>query len=115
MTMKRILLLALIVLSATPGPALAGAAGFTLVNQSGNGITALAIRRTGTAAWQPVGNALSSGARSKVAFADPDCAFDIKATLAGSGEAVWRGVNLCEVASVTLRRDASGATWAEYD
>ena len=113
--MKKLLELALFAIALTPAPAIAGAAGFTLVNQSGSGISALAIRRTGTQAWQPVGNALSLGARSKVAFADPDCAFDIKATLAGNGEAVWRGVNLCEVASVTLRRDASGATWAEYD
>ena len=29
--------------------------------------------------------------------------------------AVWAGVNLCEVKSVTLNRNASGATWADYD
>jgi hypothetical protein len=96
-------------------PAMAGTDGFTLVNQSGSGIGALAIRRTGTQAWQPVGSPLSLGARSKVAFTDQDCAFDIKATLTGGKEAVWRGVNLCEVSNVTLRRDSSGATWAEYD
>jgi hypothetical protein len=105
----------LAVLVAAPVPAIAGANGFTLVNQSGSGITALSIRRTGTQAWQPVGNALSLGARSKVAFSDQDCAFDIRATLAGDGEAVWRGVNLCEVTNVTLQRNASGATWVEYD
>lgn len=113
--MKKLLQIALFAFALAPVPAIAGAAGFTLVNQSGSGITALAIRRTGTTEWRPAGNALSLGARSKIDFADPDCAFDIKATLAGSGEAVWRGVNLCEVANVTLRRDASGATWAEYD
>src|SRR5690349_10187148 len=95
--------------------AAAGPDGFTLINQSGTAITALSIRRTGTEAWQPVGNALSLGARSKVSFKDEDCAFDIKATLAGGGEAVWRGVNLCEVSNVTLQRNAAGATWVDYD
>ncbi|QNN65474.1 hypothetical protein H9L12_02390 [Sphingomonas rhizophila] len=109
------ILTALALLVTTPTAAIAGANGFTLVNQSGSGITSLSIRRTGTQAWQPVGNALSLGARSKVAFADEDCAFDIRATLAGDGEAIWRGVNLCEVTNVTLQRNAAGATWVEYD
>ena len=48
-------------------------------------------------------------------FSDADCAFDIRAKLAGDGEAVWSGVNLCEVSRVTLRRGPSGTTFASYD
>ena len=99
----------------SPVAALAGANGFALVNQSGAALSGLSVRRTGTTEWHPLGSALSPGASTKIAFTDPDCAFDIKAALAGSGEAVWRGVNLCEVANVTLQRDATGATWVDYD
>lgn len=96
-------------------PASAQVNGFALVNQSGAGLSGFAIRRTGTTEWQSLSAGLSNGARTKLGFSDPDCAFDLKANVAGSGEAVWRGVNLCEVSSVTLRRDASGSTWVDYD
>lgn len=100
---------------AVPGAALAGAAGFTLVNGTGSAISGVSIKRTGTAAWTSLGAAASPGARTKVAFTDPDCAFDLKASVGGAGETVWSGVNLCEVSSVTLHRDASGLTWVDYD
>ena len=56
----------------------------------------------------------SPGARQHIDFSDPDCAFDIQAKLAGGATAVWRGVNLCEVSAVVLNRNASGATWVDY-
>ena len=111
--MKR-LALALLA-AATAAPALAGAGNFTLVNQSGANIASLSIRRTGTAAWSALPNAASQGASTAVRFSDADCAFDIRAKLAGDGEAVWSGVNLCEVSRVTLRRGPSGTTFASYD
>ena len=46
-------------------------------------------------------------------FTDPDCAFDIRANVAGAGPVTWAGVNLCDVKSVTLKRDdrqARGST-----
>lgn len=113
MTIFRFAVAAALILS--PVAAIAGASGFAIVNQSGAALSGLSVRRTGTSDWHPLGAGLSPGAKSKFSFTDPDCAFDIKATLAGSGEALWRGVNLCEVASVTLQRDASGATWVDYD
>ncbi|MEO7821459.1 MAG: hypothetical protein ABIR51_08100 [Sphingomicrobium sp.] len=113
MTIIRFAIAAALLMS--PVAALAGASGFSIVNQSGSPLSGLSLRRTGSSDWHPLGAGLSPGASSKYSFTDPDCAFDIKATLAGSGEAVWRGVNLCEVASVTLQRDATGATWVDYD
>ena len=97
-------------------PAMAGASGFSLVNGTGANITSLSIRRFGTQAWQPLAATPSAGARSQVDFADTDCAFDIRATLAGGASATWSGVNLCEVKSVTLNRNsATGASWVDYD
>lgn len=102
-------------LFALPTPALAGAGNFTLVNGTGSAMTAVAIRRFGTPAWQPLAGSPAAGARAPVQFSDPDCAFDIRATLAGGAAATWSGVNLCEVSAVTLRRNAQGETWVEYD
>ncbi len=94
---------------------MAGAGNFTIVNATGRDITALAIRRFGTTAWQPLGAAPKAGARGTVQFSDADCAFDIQGTLAGGVNAVWSGVNLCEAKSVTLNRSDSGAAWVDYD
>ena len=103
------------ILTALPGPAVAGAANFTVVNATGLDITAMAIRRFGTSAWQPLGAAPRAGARGSVQFNDADCAFDIQGTLAGGVNAVWSGVNLCEAKAVTLNRSDSGAAWVDYD
>jgi hypothetical protein len=113
--MRTPFLIAALIALQSPIPALAQVNGFALVNQSGAGLSGFAIRRTGTTEWRPLAAGLSNGARTKLGFSDPDCAFDLKAAVAGNGEAVWRGVNLCEVSSVTLHRDASGSTWVDYD
>jgi hypothetical protein len=103
------------ILTAVPGPAIAGAGDFTVVNATGHDITAMAIRRFGTTAWHPLGTAPRAGARGSVQFSDTDCAFDIQGTLSGGVNAVWSGVNLCEAKSVTLNRNDSGAAWVDYD
>ena len=54
-------------------------------------------------------------ARSAMRFSDPDCAFDIRANVAGEGPVTWAGVNLCDVKSVTLNRDGSAGAWVDYD
>lgn len=101
---------------AVPGaPAIAASAGaFTLVNGAGAKIESLSIRRYGTDAWKPLAGSPSPGARQHIDFSDPDCAFDIKAKLAGGATASWSGVNLCEVNAVVLNRNESGATWVDY-
>jgi hypothetical protein len=107
--------LAAIALSMTQAPAHAGAGSFTLVNGTGGGISGVSIRRTGTDSWQSLSAAPSAGASSPVTFSDPDCAFDIRASVAGGGTVVWSGVNLCGASRVTLQRRASGETWVDYD
>jgi hypothetical protein len=108
---KLVLALAALGLSA---PALAGASNFTLVNGTDGGLAGLSIRRAGTQEWKPLGTAPAAGARGSVSFNDPDCAFDIKATVGGN-PVTWAGVNLCDVKSVTLNRDASAGAWVDYD
>lgn len=115
MAMKRLLALAAASALALPAPALAGANGFSLVNATGLNMTGLTIRRYGTQEWKALGSAPSPGARGSVQFSDPDCAFDIQATVQGVGPVVWPGVNLCEVKAVILNRNASGALWVDYE
>lgn len=98
-----------------PAPALADAGNFTLVNKTGAAISSLQIRRVGTSAWQGLGGNPANGGRIAVAFANPDCAFDIKADLAGGQSATFTGVNLCDVTTVTLNRGPSGDVWVDYD
>ena len=98
-----------------PAPALAGAASFSVVNAAGADISGLAIRRVGSGQWRPLGVSAPSGTAAAVSFADPDCAFDLRATLASGASVTWSGVNLCDVKLVTLRRNAAGLAWVDYD
>ena len=114
--MKRLIALPLIAAAvALPAPALADAGNFTLVNRTGVNISALQIRRVGTTAWQPLTGSPNSGARVAVAFANPDCAFDIQAKLADGNSATFTGVNLCDATVVTLNRGQNGQVWVDYD
>jgi hypothetical protein len=112
--MKRLTAFAILVTAASPALA-AGASNFTLVNGTGAALADLSIRRVGTQDWKPLGTAPSAGARTAMTFSDPDCAFDIRANVAGAGPTTWAGVNLCAVKSVTLNRDVSAGAWVEYD
>ena len=115
--MKRLIAL-MIAASAAAGPAPAaaqGAGGFSGGNQTRVDMTNLTIRRFGTQGGGALGSAPSPGGRAGVDFNDPDCAFDIQATLQGVGTVVWPGVNLCEVKAVILNRNASGALWVDYE
>jgi len=105
--MKTLIFAALLVAAS---PALAGASNFTLVNGAGGPLGNLSIRRVGTNDWKP----LSQGAGGAVQFSDPDCAFDLQATLPDGRVVVWSGVNLCDAKVVTLNRSASGDLWVDY-
>jgi len=96
-------------------PAAVSAAEVVVVNQTGSAITAMSVRPYGGSAWQPVDGALSPGARRSISGQGETCAFDIRAKLAGGGEATWSGVNFCETKSVTLNRRSDGTAWADYD
>jgi len=113
--MKHLLAVPALLASLATSPALAGASNFTLVNNTGTALAELSIRRAGTQDWKTLGSAPSAGGRGSVAFSDPDCAFDIRATIPGAGPVTWAGVNLCDVKSVTLQRDPSAGAWVDYD
>ena len=112
--MKRLVILAALAASASPAMA-AGASNFTLVNGTNAALAELSIRRAGTQDWKPLGPAPSAGARTSLKFSDPDCAFDLRANVPGSGPVTWTGVNLCGAKSVTLNRDGSAGAWVDYD
>ncbi|HKP33922.1 MAG TPA: hypothetical protein VJT70_03975 [Sphingomicrobium sp.] len=112
--MKRLVIIAALAASAPPAIA-AGASNFTLVNGTNAALAELSIRRAGTQDWKPLGPAPSAGARRSLNFSDPDCAFDIRANVPGSGPVTWAGVNLCGAKSVTLNRDGSAGAWVDYD
>ena len=105
----------MVTMLASASAAVAGASNFTIVNGTTGALTELSIRRAGTQDWKPLGSAPSAGARSPISFKDPDCAFDIRATVPGSGAVTWAGVNLCDVKSVVLKRDQSTGAWVDYD
>ena len=101
--------------SALAAPAAAAVDGFAIVNETGAAISALALRRVGDKAWQPLTVAPAPGASARADFKHDDCAFDLRASVAGAGQLVWGGVNLCDVKRVTLHRDSSGRHWVDYD
>jgi len=111
---RLILVAALGALASLPAPALADAGDFLLINGTEVALGDVSIRRSGTESWKKLATAPSPGARSSIKFADPDCAFDLQATVAGSA-VTWAGVNLCDVKSVTLRSDGSAGPWVDYD
>jgi hypothetical protein len=111
--MKKLLLAALLFTPASP--AFAGASAFTLVNGTSGALSDVSIRRAGTNDWKPLGAAPAAGARGAVQFSNPDCAFDIRAKVAGGGAVTWSGINLCDVKSVSLKKDDSAGAWVDYD
>jgi hypothetical protein len=100
--------------AAAAAPAFGGASNFTLVNGTSDTLANVSIRRAGTNDWKPLGTAPAAGARGAVQFKDPDCAFDIRAEIAGK-PVTWAGVNLCDVKSVTLKKDDNAGAWVDYD
>lgn len=114
--MNKIVPSALIVASlAFAAPAAGAVDGFAIANQTGGALSDVALRRVGDRNWQPLGVALAAGASARANFKDGDCAFDLRATVAGVGQVTWNGVNLCDVKRVTLNRVSSGRHWVDYD
>jgi hypothetical protein len=111
--MNRVVYFAVLIAGASP--AFAGASNFTLVNGTDGGLSSVSIRRAGTSDWKSLGAAPAPGAGGPVQFSDPDCAFDIRANVAGAGPVTWAGVNLCDVKSVVLKRDGAAGAWVDYD
>jgi len=112
--MRKLAIALLLATCSAPSFAGQGASSFTLVNGTTAALGQVSIRRAGTSDWKPLGASPSAGAKSAIQFKDPDCAFDIRANVAGSA-VTWAGVNLCDVKSVTLRKDDSAGAWVDYD
>ena len=112
--MRKFVLPLVLMTSASAAVAGAGASSFTLVNGTTDAFSQLSIRRAGTNEWKPLAASPAAGAKSPVQFTDPDCAFDIRANVGGSA-VTWAGVNLCDVKSVTLKKDDSAGPWVDYD
>jgi hypothetical protein len=111
--MKRIVLAAIALVAAVP--AAADTTGFVLVNGTGVNVGDLQIRRVGTQEWKKLAAAPAAGARGTIDFKDQDCAFDLQASIPGSGPVTWAGVNLCDVKSVVLKHDGTAGAWVDYD
>ena len=105
----------LLPLRSLPAPAARRRCQFQLVNGTGGALGGSVDPPRRDQDWKPLGAAPSAGARGSMQFSDPDCAFDIRATVAGGGPVTWAGVNLCDVKSVTLNRDESAGAWVDYD
>ena len=108
-------LVAAAVIAAPASPLFAQASPFVLVNGTGAEVGEVQVRRAGTQDWRKLGSAPSAGARGNVDFKDPDCAFDLQASVPGVGPVTWSGVNLCDVKSVVLKRDPQAGAWVDYD
>ncbi len=114
--MKALVLILLAVAALSSSHAVhAGAASFAIVNGAGLDMADVSIRRVGSSQWKSLNVAAPVGKATPVQFADPDCSFDIRATLADGKSVTWSGVNLCDVKLVTLRRNAAGFAWVDYD
>ena len=117
--MRKVFVLGIAALAAAaPVPAGAQATNFTLVNNTDIDFSGLKVRRYGTDEWLPLVIApvpvARSGGQGAVEFNNPDCAFDLQATLPDGKLVVWSGVNLCEARVVTLNRSARGDLWVDY-
>ena len=111
--MTKAALLALLLVSASPVFA-GGASNFVLVNGTSGALGNVSIRRAGTNDWKPLAAAPAAGARGSVQFSDPDCAFDIRANVAGA-PITWTGINLCGAKAVILKKDDNAGAWVDYD
>lgn len=115
---KALAILAAALACVAPGPAMAQATSFTLVNNTDIDFSRLMVRRFGTDQWLPLAVSpvpvRSAGGKGAVHFTNPDCAFDLQATLPNTQIVIWSGVNLCDAKVVTLNRAGNGELWADY-
>jgi hypothetical protein len=80
---------------------------FTITNNSGHVLTTLNVSPSNEDTWGPdiLGrDVLANGESAEITFArnETQCQWDIRATYDDGGTTDERGVNLCEVATVTI-------------
>ena len=94
--------------------ALAAPPTLSIVNATGADIIVMEVRRVGGKSWKSVSLTAPAGKAASAAFADPDCAFDLKVALSNGESVTFSGVNLCDAKLLTLRRTGTTA-WVDYD
>ena len=87
--------------------ALAGQQDFAIVNNTGHTVMTLNVSPSDSDQWGPdiLGTeVIADGASGTVGFprGQEQCEWDLRATFDDGTTGDWRGVNLCEVATVTL-------------
>jgi hypothetical protein len=80
---------------------------FTIVNNTGNTVMTLNVSPSNENEWGPdiLGqDTLGNGERAQISFArgQDQCNWDIRVTYDDNETGDWRGINLCETATVTL-------------
>lgn len=109
-------LIATILVAALPVASLAAAARHIfLVNGTGAPLRALSARPLEGRDETALVPGLSPGAKTGLSLVTDACAYDIRAVTAAGATLTWRGVNLCETRSVTLRRRDDGVLWVDDD
>ena len=99
---------------ASPAWAGPGAGNFNLVNGTSGALGTVSISRTGAKSgsrlvqFRP--QALLRPYNSRIPIAPLTSARKV-----GGKAVTWAGVNLCDVKSVTLKRDDSAGAWVDYD
>ena len=96
-------------------PASAAPSSVAIANGTGADIASVTARRVGTTGWKSIGFAAPAGKAGNASIDESDCAFDLQVTLADGKTVTYSGVNLCDVKLVTLRRNAAGVAWVDYD
>jgi len=80
---------------------------FTVVNNTGQVVVSLSVSPSSQDNWGPdvLGSEfLANGEHAQVAFEPQEdtCVWDLRVTYDDGEAAEWRGVNLCEISTVTL-------------
>lgn len=85
----------------------AAAQDFTIVNNTGRTVMTLNISPIGEDDWGPDvlgSDVLGDGATGSVSFEvdESRCLWDLRATFDDGASGDWRGIDLCEVSTITL-------------
>lgn len=108
-----------IVLLATP--ALAGDQDFRVKNKTGYVISEVYVSSSNTEDWEEdvmEADVLGDGDHVDIEFerGTKGCSFDLKVVYDDGTPAIWNGLDLCTVSTVTLRYDRNAdRTWATTD
>lgn len=118
--LRRALLSAVILASASVGAAYAGDQDFVLVNNSSRQVDSVFVSKVSSNSWEE--DVLGRGVLAPrgsitIRFNNREraCRWDMKVKYHGGGEDSWRNINLCSTNRVTLYQDRTGEVQARTD